>query len=196
MKKQRIIVWWFFSLWNTVRNSATFSLWKTAHYNLMYIFGCEKQSGIQRHFLLVFRGENNIQTMIRCLCTEKMSVNFLLLFKSRKSSSNHRENTHHTMMRFFSTEKMLLNFLLIFRLQNNAFFFFRLRKCRWIFYCFSEPKMIIKLWCAVFPQKKCRWISCCFSESKIIIKPCYHDALFFFHRENVAEFLTDFQTPK
>ena len=118
-------------------------------------------------------------------------------FQSRKSSSNydtlffHRENTHHTIMRFFSTEKMLLNFLLIFRLQNNAFFF-RLRKCRWIFYCFSEPKMIIKLWCAVFPQKKCRWISCCFSESKIIIKLWCA----VFHRENVGEFLTAFQSRK
>ena len=124
-----------FRLWRTVRNSATF------------LTGFQRRKWHSNYDSLSLHRENVGE--------------FLTAFQSRKSSSNydtlffHRENTHHTIMRFFSTEKMLLNFLLIFRLQNNAFFF-RLRKCRWIFYCFSEPKMIIKLWCAVFPQRKCR----------------------------------------
>ena len=137
----------------------------------MYIFGCEKQSAIQRHFLLVFRGENNIQTMNRCLCTEKMSVNFLLLFRA--------ENHHQTMIRHFFTEKILIILKCVF---------FPQRKCCWISYWFSDSKIMrfffdwenVDEFSTVFQNRK--WSS-------------NYDALFF-HRENVAKFVTVFQNRK
>ena len=140
-------------------------------------------------------------------------MNLLLFFRAKIK--------HQTVMRCFSTEKRSLIFLLFFRHENKHLTVMRCfpqRKCWWVSCCCSESKIIIKLWCAVFPQRKIclkfllllkvennyQTIIRCFHRENIDIcltgfqirKESSNYSALFFHRESFAEFLAGFQSRK